>query len=327
MSRVAYQYSLKQCEVPPERRSRLESFRSKRQHWVNWLDEDEHHAIWTTLSSMVWSDVSFRTLAQLATDNDKSSLGNSLIAEQLINGYVATQVLAIRRLVDDGRNNISLRRLLMDIRSNWSLFTRENFVCYDGLPYDYEAVAHEHMVASIGRGAFWVATSGPEAYGTSSMAHAQFDRLCGTDPAKRKREDTLPRSLLATIEGWLDASDADEIAKWSHTYLAHAGNVENRARIAAALITNNKITQAIKALARVAEAISAYVLYSGGRLNGLMPTAQFDQFENLDKPVLAHTAFDQAHSLWSSLSAERDGYLEGVGEALTFQVEANSTAP
>jgi hypothetical protein len=36
-----YKYSIAQCDVPPERRSRLESYRAKRRQWLAWLDTDE----------------------------------------------------------------------------------------------------------------------------------------------------------------------------------------------------------------------------------------------------------------------------------------------
>jgi hypothetical protein len=97
-----YKYSVKQCDVPQERHPALEAFRAKRRQWVAWLDTDEHHAIWTTISSMVWNDVSFRTLAQMARDTPDTCLGNSLVAEHIIHGHIARQVLAIRRLADTG---------------------------------------------------------------------------------------------------------------------------------------------------------------------------------------------------------------------------------
>jgi hypothetical protein len=69
------------------------------------------------------------------------------LAEALFDGHVATQVLAIRRLMDDRNTDIiSLRRLVKDLRHSWTLFTRENYVCFDGLPYDYEAVQHKDML-------------------------------------------------------------------------------------------------------------------------------------------------------------------------------------
>lgn len=321
-----YQFPIIQCDVPQERRATLESYRAKRREWLAWLDTDEHHAIWTTISGMVWTDVSFRTLAQFAAEDEKSCLSNTLVAEQIINGHVATQVLAIRRLVDNRRDVISLRRLIKDVRSNFSLFTRENYVCHDGLPYDYEAVMQREMTAKVGKGAFWGATTGPDAYGTSQMAHEQFNKLAGIDVTKRRREDRLPITLLNTIEGWLDSSGADGLAEWSHAYLAHAGSRENRERIADAMVTTNKITDAIRILARVTEAISAYILFAGGRLNSLMPTAQFDLLENLDKPAMQADRKDDAYSFWDKLSTERDGYLEGVDTELARAAKADKAA-
>ena len=137
------------------------------------------------------------------------------------------------------------------------------------------------------------------------MAHEQFDRLAGIDPAGRRREDRLPPSLLTTIERWLDDSGADELAQWSHAYLAHAGGPDARKRIADLLVTANKITDAIKALARVTEAISAWLLFAGGRSNSLMPVAQFNPFERLDTPIMRAGAEDRAYELWHRLSDER----------------------
>jgi hypothetical protein len=226
---------------------------------------------------------------------------------------VATQVLAIRRLVDDGRSDIvSLRRLVKDLRRNFGLITRENFVCFDGMPYDYEAVQHKEMMERVGKGAFWGETSGPGAHGASRMAHEQFDRLSGVSPANRTRQDRLPTRLLTTIEAWLADSGADELAKWSHTYLAHAGGPESRKRIADLMVTANKITNAIKALARVTEAISAWLLFAGGRSNSLMPVAQFNPFEKLDRPIMKAAEEADAHGLWDRLSDERNRYLDDV---------------
>jgi hypothetical protein len=307
-----YKIQITECDVPKERHSALEAYRAKRAQWLMWLDEDEDHAIWTAISGMVWTDVSFRTIAQLAKDDETSSLGNPLLAEQLINGHFATQILAIRRLVDCGRGNISIRRLIMDIRSNFKLFTRENYVCYDGLPYDYEVVMHEEIAERAGKGAFWAPTTGPKAWGTSKMAHEQFDKLTGISPDKRSREDRLPLTLMDTIEKWLNESGADDLVDWSHVYLAHAGNLEGRQRIADAVVTTNKINEVMKILARVTEAISSYVLFAGGRINALMPIAQFDQFENLDKPVMQISLKDEAYKIWDDLSSERNNYLESV---------------
>jgi hypothetical protein len=156
------------------------------------------------------------------------------------------------------------------------------------------------------------------------MAHEQFDRLAGVDPAKRSREDRLPRSLLTTIERWLDDSGADALAQWSHAYLAYAGGPEARKRIADLVVTGNKITGAIKALARVTEAISAWLLFAGGRSHSLMPVAQFNPFERLDTPIMDAGGTDAAYKRWRQLSDERNYYLDGVDEELIGRVKSGT---
>jgi len=310
-----YSYSITQCDVPPERRQSLESFRGKRQLWLSWIDTDEHHAIWPAIHSMVWTDATFKALTGLAVGDEGNALNNPLLVEALLNGHVATQILTIRRLVDRTGGTISLRRLMTDLRTHFALFTRENCVCFDGLPYDYHATRlasrEERIKVSQGRG-IWVPTTGPEADGSSELAHRQFDRLTGIDPANRRREDRLPRSLLATIEQWLDDSSADELASWSHAFLAHAGGPEKRKQVEHLLVTADRITEAIKALARVTEAISLWLLFEGGRTNALMPVAQFNPFDKLDRPIMPAGGEEVAWAQWHKIREERDRYLEGV---------------
>ena len=173
------------------------------------------------------------------------------------------------------------------------------------------------MMEHVGKGVFWGETSGPGAHITSRQAHEQFDKLAGIDPAQRSREDRLPPSLLTTVETWLDDSGADDLAKWSHAFLAHAGGPEARRRNADLKVTMDKITNAIRALARVTEAISAWLLFAGGRTNSLMPVAQFNQFEKLNKPIMQEGGEADAYKYWHQLSDERNRYLDGVYEELT----------
>lgn len=141
-------------------------------------------------------------------------------------------------------------------------------------------------------------------------------RMTGIDAAKRSREDCLPIPLLTTIEKWLADCGAEDLAKWSHAYLAHAGGPHSRAKIAALQVTANKITDALKALARVTEAISAYLLFAGGRSGSLMPVAQFNPFEKLDKPIMKAEGEADAYKFWHQLSDERNCYLDGVDAEL-----------
>jgi len=48
----------------------------------------------------------------------------------------------------------------------------------------------------------------------------------------------------------------------------------------------------------------------------LMPVAQFNQFEKLDKPIMQAGGEADAYKLWHHLSDERNRYLDGVDAEL-----------
>jgi hypothetical protein len=311
----AYSYDIRDCDVVD--RAALNSFRQKRAQWSNWLDDDPDHAIWNVVHTLVWRDTTFTALSKLALENPESPLHAPLLAETIVNGHVTMQVLALRRLTDRGSGVISLPTLIKDLKRHWHLLTRENFVCFDGLPYDHEAAAREYWADKEPGVAIWVETAGPKAYGTSGLLHAQFDRLAGIDAANRSRSDCLPRSLITKVEGWLLNSGAEEVAKWSHPYLAHAGNSQDREAIAHIQVTNDKITAAIRDVARVAEALSGEILYIGGRTGSLMPVAQYDVFERLERPIALQLQRDAAEDVWNTKSREWDAALSDVRDALS----------
>ena len=266
---------------------------------------------------MVWREVAFQTLARVADDDQNSALNNPLIQEAIVYGHVAMQVLAIRRLTDKSSTVLSLTKLLSDICSNRALLTRENYVCFDGLPYDYDKVEEEHY-RTHRQGAVWLDTTGPNAFDAARRAHEQFDRLCGTNPIYRKRDDRLPvRKLVNTIEQWISDCGATGIREWSHNYLAHAGSVHSRKAIADYSVTGAKIGDAISGLAKATEAVSAYLLYSSGRLNALMPTPQFDQFERLKNPALVTPSALDLSMIWSQIADSYDESLDDVEAKLT----------
>src|SRR3546814_1313959 len=91
---------------------------------------------------MLWEDMVFRTINECRRLADKSpsqSVGfNRDVASFVDSGYVAKQLLAIRRLTEITKRGdaITLPRILDDMKSNADLFTREIYVCHDGLPFD-----------------------------------------------------------------------------------------------------------------------------------------------------------------------------------------------
>lgn len=259
--------------------------------------------------------MSFRALVRARQMNERGALGNPLIAEALVEGHFAVQTLAIRRLMDTKRTGvISLVKLLKDIEANIKLFTRENFVAFDGLPYDY-ASAQQRTEAwpAAHDGAVWMSSDGP--YAWSSAAHEIFDCLSGIDASKRQRQDCIPKKHVKTLQRWLAKSDADSIVEWTHNFLAHAAVRNSHGRVALTSIrpTVDKITAVSRTFVRVLEAISAYLLYDS-KFGAITPVPQYDLFEGLSTPAIAMEQVFDLQSRWDTLAKERDDFLHGVLE-------------
>jgi len=309
-----YQYAIEDCDVTDKKL--LAEFRARRLVWLDWLEKDECHAIWPEISSALWNDVAFRTFAKMAEDFPASALHNSLLTEALIRGYFSGQVLTIRRLMDKRKDVISLRRVLGEIKDNLHLFTRENYVAHDGLPYDYEEVERQTLLAHLNSGPFWADRTGPNASIPAKMRHQTFDWLCELQGQTRNRSDCLSQNILITLEQWLDGCGADEIVTWSHKMLAHAADEASRGRVDLQSINPNlqKITEVHKAFVCVAEALANFVLCDSGH-GMVVPVPQFNQFEKLEGAVLETTQMQPLRDFWHALSKERDGWI-GDTEAM-----------
>ncbi|CAN7235552.1 hypothetical protein LJR098_000859 [Rhizobium sp. LjRoot98] len=315
-----YTYPVNECDV--EDKEKLRAFREKREQWKRWLDDDPDHAIWSTVQELVWRDTQFATIVQLAKDNPDGPLNTSLIAEALIGGHAAQQIMAIRRLTDRGKNRFSLSRLIIDVKGSVHLLTRENFVCFDGLPYDYQSVSAEEWSERRPGAVFWGHTTGPKAWSTSERTHEQFDKISRTNPSARKRDDVVPKSVLVDLENLLISSDAARIADWSHAYLAHAGAPFDREAVANVAVDNQRISVAIKELARITEFLSSEVLWIGGYGSSLMPTAQYDVFEKLENPIAPDDRQQEAALVWKRKNYEWDAALDDIGDLINPPAKA-----
>ena len=204
---VGYEYDVNECGVADT--GQLTAFREKRSEWFLWFEKDEHHSIQAQIHSLMWNDAIFRSLNEarrFASPNDPTAAVNGSLCEFIDIGYVASQVIGICKLIDGRNDVISLARLLTDIWLHRNLITREHFVSFDGLPYHFESVRDAQLARLIPeeRGEVrWIATTGPEAWGASQLAHSAFDRLSGIAEDRRQRTDLINQQVFDTINGWL----------------------------------------------------------------------------------------------------------------------------
>lgn len=325
-----YEYDVGQCSVA--NKELLTEFREKRSEWMDWLERDVHHNIWDQIHSMMWNDAAYRSLNEarrFASEENPTAAVNGMFGELIDRGYVSTQVLDICRITDRSNNDpkkgvISLRRLLDNIRNNRHLLTRENFVSYDGLPYDYATAeqAHIESLTPEERGkARWVSTKGPDAWGSSQRIHSAFDELSGVVEDKRTRTDLIHEDVFKTVESWLDAPVLKKLRTHRNKFIGHAADelsrrVEPLDRLGLSL---DEIAEAQRIVIRIATTIGSHILYDTA-LGGVVPTPQFNVFENLEMPVIPAANTAEIEDWWHKHASERENWLQERIDLITGQI-------
>lgn len=271
-------YPTGQCDVKDK--TSLAEYFTKRKIWLVWLRGDPDHSILRQIYTMLLNDAIFRLINEsrrIALENKRSScILNRAIGAFTDQGYAATQVLAIRRLLDERKDVISLRRLLTDIEKNRCLITRENYVSHDGVPYD------------------------PQACVESSIRHEAFDKLSRILPDDRSPKDKICPVIFACLNKQLKSSGASRVIQLGNKFIAHAADSKSWQQLnnAQQWISFEKLEACHSAICRIAHAISTQLLWDGS--HGLMPIPQYDVLEHLDQPWLSQADVQTLQAFWDN---------------------------
>ena len=310
-------YSVDQCDILDKRKG--EAFRQNRLKWMEWLNGEDPHSISRQIYSMVWDYALFCVVNELrriaATEPENGVSFNGPVIRLFDAGFVTIQATAIRRLIEKPKSDpkwavISLRSILKDIEQNSHLITRENYVCYDGLPYDYEEV-HRQWLSTLPKGTEGVhagrlPTSGPTAWQVSELVHENFDKLSGVEPKNRKRTDIIKADVFDFLESQIDT--CKDIKKYVDKFIAHGSAPETRIGLPEnqRAITLDRLRAYHKTIYKVAGFISGQLLYESN-LGGL-PVPQFDHMANLDKSWTTTRNLNRARLKWDEYAKEVSGW-------------------
>lgn len=303
-----YQYPVEECDVSDL--ECLRQFRAKRAEWITWLRGTDPHSIWRQITDLLWDDVLFRTVNDLrhqALNHPSEGVGfNDAVLRLFDAGFITTQATAIRRLTDrqprdPTKGVISLRRLVADIKDYRPSITRELYVSYDGLPYDFASVhdtwIDKKIVAGTLNGSEFLPTVGPAAWGTSEMVHENFDKLSKCRPDTRSRHDLIAPEWFDWLDSRLDV--CDDIRKYTDKFVAHAAEPDSRGGLTEDQtgITLDQLRLCQRAIHQVAAFVYGPLLWEGSY--GAVPTPQYDHLENLEKGWIAVDALDAVHEHWN----------------------------
>ena len=287
---------------------RLAKYRKKRAEWLSWYSfrKDDPNNIEGQIIGMVFLDVTYRILAHARGDSGKGpdiAARSGILAHMLDQGYVATQVLAIRRLLDKGSNVFSIRRLLDDIQRNRRLITREIFVAHDGAPYDPDG--WQSQPARVPAQIFGIHAPGFSGFLRSSERHNIFDKLSGVPPTGRDRQDTIRIEIFEKLQSWLASAEAEKLVALSHKFFAHAADIASRNALTYSGVSLKDIEAAQKAIIAVEQAITDDILCMGV-LRNVVAMTPLGFLKGHDAVYVPKEAIAEMRARWDELKEQRN---------------------
>jgi hypothetical protein len=308
-----YEYTVEQCDVPEVRRGALAEYRAFRRKCLECLRGDSDTSVMNQVHDLTWHTVVFRTLNE-ARRLEPHRAVNGAMWELTTAGYANLMTLGIRRLVDKDEKTDSVPNVIARVERRPELLTREKYICYDGLPYDYEAVEKRHVESidlSKGGHVGWLPTKGPDAWVTSQLLHKAFDALSG-HPAKRKRTDTVQPKILADLKDSLRHPTIEKVCTMADKRVAHAERVAEGSG-AVPQATYADIDNALRMIVRVANSLSSSFFYDA-TFGSVVATPQFDVLEALDQPWATPATIPALHRHWREISAAMDRWAYNTNE-------------
>ena len=280
------------CSCDVRDKELLACFREKLTRWKTCLsDEKDCHSIYSQLTTLFWDHTVYRTFNEARRlyeeTNDPSTGLQGTIIDLLDRNFMDCQAIAIRRLTDQRKDVVSLRSLINEIKGNASLYIRENYVCYDGISFNETADDDHHVEHQ------------------RNSRQTRYDYLSGKYKDSRSRDDKLSCDVLAGMEEEVrkDFLITEEVRLYVNKWVAHAATQNNRGQDVRVLdnISLQKLDECYQALIRIGKKaelfIDKFLLCS-------VPTPQFDQLKNWDKPVVTTKDLKALREYWFERNRE-----------------------
>ena len=311
-----YQFPVEQCDVLPERRRRLERFRATRERWLERLNGPHANAVSNQLRTLMYFDTAYATLTAAHRLEAYRPI-NEMLFMLYEHGYASLIATGVRRLVDTDEKTGSLMSLVLAIESveqHESLFTRENFVCNDGLPFDFQTVIDQFYrdnPAANPEGYLRLPTSGPQGWMSSELAHQAFDRLAAhVGGETRKRGDRISPQVFERLRTALASDPIKKLCAFVDTRIAHADHSRDLSapHLNASLVD---VAAAYQELVGVRNFLSATLL-GGPSFASAVAVPQYDISAALDEPFVGTDRLAEVGQIWHEESEKRNQWSEAA---------------
>lgn len=246
--------------------------------------ENDIHSIFNQYQEMIWNDTVYRTfnearrLSEIA-NSSRTGLPGTLI-ELIDKNFFDTQTMAIRRLTDPHewrpkRSVSSLPSIIEEIRSFSDIFTRENYICYDGWSYDNTSLGNRDKIIHEDR-------------------NKQFDKIA-VKSRIRSRGDMLDILILKQLDK--EFAFFDTIRAYINKYVAHAASEESRYKIDPKLktLTLQTLEDSYKKIAQIGKVLECIL---DRKFLAEVASSPGDQLENWDKPMVTESDHLKLYEFW-----------------------------
>lgn len=281
------------CDCDVVDKEKLALFKFKRAEWEKCLIKGDF-SISKQIMNMIWNDTVFRMIneARRLGHKNKSIGFNGPLLEVFDQGFGTAQVMAIRRLTDpvsyDPKKTVfSLPSIIDDMLEHADLITRENYVCHEGIKY--EGISHNED------GVNWMHWN---------RMQKNFDKLSNTQSTDRARNDKISTKILKGLKKRLKVCES--LRTYANKFIAHASHEKNRIKLSEkqTRITLESLDECYKVIIPIASFIGVVVLYEHSL--GGVPVPQFNQLNNLDKPMVASEDIPALDAFWNDRVKEVD---------------------
>ena len=182
----------------------------------DYYTDRETNSISEIIQDTAWYDTVYRTfnegLRLMWKENRQDSLPGSLI-EYIHLTHLRYVLFNMRKLFEPKRRGyerkvVSIPTVINKIDSKIGLFTRYNYVCHEGMSYDYtERVNSDNWKVNA----------------TVKMRHEIFDLLCKKRADKdRSQDDTLKKEIVGNLKNYAILNT--DIEHLINNYIAHASD-------------------------------------------------------------------------------------------------------
>lgn len=303
----------------------VDEYKKKRMLWLDWLRREDPNSIMQQIYSMIWDAAVYRVIngarEYAAEDTEEGGVQLNGMVHRLIDKcFFQSQAISIRRLLDkgprvrpgkvehaaDGKRGVySLLGLLEDVVRHAHLFTRENMLAAEEIPYDLEPVKkalgeYEYAQERSGKRAYHIP---PElSVWQFEQRHEQIDKLTGVAAADRKPRDMMNVAYLQCLITRLRICPG--LLQHVDKFVAHSATQKSRSMVKADEYSGTlaELWNAHEAIYKVTCVVLVYIL--GDSCGPPLPIPQLEQFAYIDRPLITGDKIDVLKEVWDRYNEE-----------------------